>query len=343
MKFRDIAFILILFICFYDQSAQSIKNKVNGKVTDFKSGEPLIGVNIYINNSTIGTTTNKEGYYELLIPDGRFEIVFSMIGFQPESKFIFVNNGSDRLLDITLREKVYEMDQVQIEDRFSEEWFKKLSVFKKYLLGQNDFSSLCRIENEKDIFFSGEYSSIFNVHSYNPIKIRNDALGYLMECTIINFEIDNKNTFCTYSLKTRFIDISDEEKTNKVIQMVNRSRAYVGSLRHFLYSAITTNNFSNFDVALVKRTDYKEKGISVKSGSEIIKTIGENPDYLLSFNGLLRVRYRYNIDFSWLKLSENDSYINYNGYLVNPLSVIQYGKWAFDGLSKLLPLDYISF
>ncbi len=343
MKTRNFTFILLLIVCFLGLSAQSLKNKVKGKVIDFKTHEPLIGVNIYINNSTIGTTTNKDGYYELLIPDGRFEIVFSMIGFQPESKFIYVNNGSDRLLDITLKEKVYEIEQVQIEDRFSDEWFKKLNLFKKYLLGQNDFSSSCRIENENDIYFSGDFNSIFNVHSYKPIKIRNNALGYKMECTIINFEIDNKNIFCTYSLKTRFIDIANEEVTNKVMWMVNRRRAYVGSPRHFLYSAITSNKFSDFDVALVKKTDYKEKGTVVKTGDEIISRPDEQSDYKLTFNGLLRVRYKYEMDFSWLKISGNDPFVNYNGCLVNPLSVIQYGKWAFDGLSKLLPLDYISF
>jgi len=343
MKTRNFTFILLLIVCFSGLSAQSLKNKVKGKVTDLKAHEPLIGVNIYINNSTIGTTTNKEGYYELLIPDGRFEIVFSMIGFQPESKFIFVNNGSDRLLDITLREKVYEIDQVQIENRFSDEWFKKINLFKKYFLGQNDISSSCRIENENDIFFSGEYNSIFNVHSYKPIKIRDNALGYLMGCTIISFEIDNQNTFYTYSLKTRFIDIANGESTNTVIWMVNRRRAYVGSLRHFLYSAVTTNKFSNFDVALVKKTDYKEKGTVVKTGDEIISRPDEQSDYKLTFNGLLRVRYKYEMDFSWLKISGSDTYINTNGYLVDPLSVIQYGNRAFGGLSRLLPLDYISY
>lgn len=341
IKVKIIFFVLIL--CLNGLFAQTAKNKVIGRVTVAGTGEPLIGVNIYLNNSTIGTTTNKEGFYILYIPDGRFEIVASIIGFQPESRFIKVSNGADKQLDFALKEKVYEMNQVQIEDQFSDEWYKKLKVFKTYLLGQNDFSPSCRIENEKDIYFSGDYNSIFTVQSYNPVKIRNGALGYLIECSIVKFEIDNKNIFCTYSLKTRFTDISDIEPSNKVLWMVNRRRAYVGSLHHFLYTAITKNNLEDFDVALVKRTDYKEKGPSVKSGSEIIKSIGENPDYLLSFNGFLRVRYRYNIDFSLIKLLENDSYINYNGYLVNPMSVIQYGKWAFDGLSKLLPLDFISF
>lgn len=340
-KVKFIFFVMMLFI--NGIFAQTAKNKLFGKITIAGSAEPLIGVNIYINNSTIGTTTNKDGFYILYIPDGRYEIVASIIGFQTESKFIYVSNGSDKQLDFTLKEKIYEINQIQIEDQFSDEWYKKLNVFKAYFLGHNDFSVYCTIENEKDIFFSGDYNSIFKANSYNPLKIRNDALGYLIECTIINFEIDNKNNFCTYSLKTKFIDLSDIEPTKKTLWIVNRRSAYVGSLRHFLFTAITKTNLGEFDVALVNKTDYKEKGIIIKSGSEIIQSFGENPDYLLSFNGLLRVKFKYSLDYSWLKIAGNDSYINNNGYLTKPLSVIQFGNWAYYGISKTLPLDFISF
>lgn len=119
--------------------------------------------------------------------------------------------------------------------------------------------------------------------------------------------------------------------------------AYVGSLRHFLYSAVTNKDLSDFDVALVKGKNCKEKGIIIKNRDEVMVFFGEHSDYLLIFKGLLRVRYKYNFDFSWLKMSGYDSYVNSNGYLINPLSVIQYGNWASSGVSKLLPLEYISF
>lgn len=182
-------FVMIIFL--NGLFAQPANNKLIGRVTVAGSGEPLIGVNIYLNNSTIGTTTNEEGFYKLKIPDGRFELVVSIIGFQPESRFIDINNSSFKQLDFALKEKVYEINQVKIEDQFSDEWYKKLKVFKTYLLGKNEFSSQCKINNEKDIYFSGEYNSIFTVHSYNPLNIRNYALGYLMDCTFINLKIDN--------------------------------------------------------------------------------------------------------------------------------------------------------
>lgn len=334
-------FVMIIFL--NGLFAQPANNKLIGRVTVAGSGEPLIGVNIYLNNSTIGTTTNEEGLYKLKIPDGRFELVVSIIGFQPESRFIDINNSSYKQLDFALKEKVYEINQVKIEDQFSDEWNNKLKVFKTYLLGKNEFSSQCKINNEKDIYFSGEYNSIFTVHSYNPLNIRNDALGYLMDCTIINFEIDNQNMFCTYSIKTKFSDLASIGRTNKVLWMINRRMAYVGSLRHFLYSAVTNKDLSDFDVALVKGTNYKEKGIIIKNRDEVMVLLGEHSDYLMTFKGLLRVRYKYNFDFSWLKMSGYDSYVNSNGYLINPLSLIQYGNWASSGVSKLLPLEYISF
>jgi hypothetical protein len=340
---KIISIYLAILLVFLIISCLSAQNKLKGKVTDENSGEPLIGVNIYLNNSTIGTTTNKDGFYELNIPNGRFEIVVSIIGYYPESQFIHINYGSVRQIDFTLKEKIYLMNQVQIEDQFSDEWYKKLKVFKTYLLGQSDFSSSCKIINEKDILFSGDFKTNFTAHAYNPLKIRNDALGYLMECTIVNFEIDNTSMFCTYSIKTRFSDLANLERTNKVLWMMNRRRAYIGSLRHFLYSAVTKNNLADFEVALVKGTNYKERGTVVKSRGEIMILPNEHSDYLLTFKRLLRIRFKYNMDYSLLELSGNDSYVNSNGYLINPLSVIQYGNWANSGLSKLLPLEYISF
>ena len=57
---------------------------VQGRVTDAKTGEGLPGVNIQIQRSSLGTTSDLEGYYQLggLIP-GEHTISFSMMGYAP--------------------------------------------------------------------------------------------------------------------------------------------------------------------------------------------------------------------------------------------------------------------
>ena len=57
---------------------------VNGNVTDGRSGEGLPGVNIQIQGSSYGTTTDLEGHYNLEgLSPGEYTISFSMMGYAP--------------------------------------------------------------------------------------------------------------------------------------------------------------------------------------------------------------------------------------------------------------------
>jgi hypothetical protein len=339
---KSYSIMIIILISSSISLSQPANNILKGKIIDVKTGEPLIGVNVYVNNSTTGTTTNKNGLYEMMLSDGRYEIVASIIGFETDSKFINIKNKIERRLDFALKEKTYELKQVSVEGEFSQEWYKMLKLFKTYFLGQNEFSTLCKIKNEKDIYFLGNYDSVFTIHSYRPLTISNIALGYLMECTLAKFEIDTKNMISSYSIKTRFTDLIRSGSIAGKDWIANRRSAYIGSLRHFLYSAITKNELKDFEVALVKQTNYNEKGIRVYSRDEIFTWSDEQTDYLLSFKGLLRVRYKFSNNCAWIEIDGNDSYVNGNGYLLNPMSVLQYGTWAYSGMAMLLPLDYIS-
>ncbi|MCG2590933.1 SusC/RagA family TonB-linked outer membrane protein [Rhodohalobacter sulfatireducens] len=61
---------------------------ISGRVTDAETGEVLPGVNVIVANaeestgSTIGTTTNMDGEYEVQVPDELNTLVFSYIGYQ---------------------------------------------------------------------------------------------------------------------------------------------------------------------------------------------------------------------------------------------------------------------
>lgn len=54
---------------------------INGKVTDAESGEPLIGVNIVVENTTLGTATDEFGEFSLNIPDDATTLVVSYLGY----------------------------------------------------------------------------------------------------------------------------------------------------------------------------------------------------------------------------------------------------------------------
>lgn len=44
---------------------------VTGNISDFKTGEPMVGVAVFVKDPMIGATTDAYGYYTLrLLPDG---------------------------------------------------------------------------------------------------------------------------------------------------------------------------------------------------------------------------------------------------------------------------------
>jgi hypothetical protein len=59
------------------------KFTISGTIKDAKSGEELIGANVYVkNNPTNGTSTNAYGFYSLTLPQGKYEIAVQYVGYQ---------------------------------------------------------------------------------------------------------------------------------------------------------------------------------------------------------------------------------------------------------------------
>ncbi|HQG37466.1 MAG TPA: TonB-dependent receptor [Bacteroidales bacterium] len=54
---------------------------VTGKVTDSQTGEPMVGVNVVVKGTNIGTMTDASGNYSLNVPDRNATLVFSFIGY----------------------------------------------------------------------------------------------------------------------------------------------------------------------------------------------------------------------------------------------------------------------
>lgn len=60
--------------------------KIAGRVTDAENGQPLPGVDVMIEGTSMGAATNAEGYYTILnVPPGTFTVKFSIIGYTKTS------------------------------------------------------------------------------------------------------------------------------------------------------------------------------------------------------------------------------------------------------------------
>ena len=76
--------IFILFISFGVSNAQTA-GKLKGKVTDIK-GEPLVGANVLISGTNLGSATDLDGYYTILnVRAGTYSVEFRYIGYQSKN------------------------------------------------------------------------------------------------------------------------------------------------------------------------------------------------------------------------------------------------------------------
>ena len=110
-------YIAFLFSIGFILFAQS-QNKLSGKITNNQK-EPLLGVEVYIEELQKGTSTNENGDYELLnLPNNAIKITVASIGYKTVTKIISLLNKETEL-DFILEEAVFKMDEVIVSTAFN--------------------------------------------------------------------------------------------------------------------------------------------------------------------------------------------------------------------------------
>lgn len=102
-----VLFTLLLLLCCVPAFAQNFS--VKGTIID-STGEPLIGVNVSIKGTTIGTISDLDGKYTLEAPSSNSIIVFSFIGYKTEE----VTIGSQKTIDMTLNDDTQLIEEVVV-------------------------------------------------------------------------------------------------------------------------------------------------------------------------------------------------------------------------------------
>jgi len=91
---------------------KSFAGSLDGMVTD-EEGVPVPFVTVYIEGTTIGTTTNSEGNYHIDLKDGFHTIVFRYVGYRTEVKGVTVSGQAQ--LDVVLKRVVFQLGEAQVD------------------------------------------------------------------------------------------------------------------------------------------------------------------------------------------------------------------------------------
>ncbi len=79
---------------------QQQDNTISGTVIDASTGEALIGVTVIVVGTTTGTSTDPEGKYTIIVPDGATELQFTYVGYLKQTVKINGRTGIDVALKI---------------------------------------------------------------------------------------------------------------------------------------------------------------------------------------------------------------------------------------------------
>lgn len=310
------AFFLLVLILFFSKTfAQSI----HGKVLDATTNLPIESVAVYFNNTTIGTSTNDKGEFEIEQKEGvTSALVISFLGYE---KVIIETYNSKQFYKILLNESAESLDEVVISNDDGMSKKVKLQQFTEQFLGFSKFSQSCQILNKEALILRyNKKSKQLTASATEPILVINNDLKYTVKFDIIDFVIDYKyvdvlrNEYVINSMfysGTSFFE--SIESTNIKRTEKNREIAYKGSVLHFMR-------------ALSKKKLKEEKYAIYSNGFRV------NPD-------------------KYISVQKVDSSQSYNVKLRAPLSVLYKRKLQseielppnFKGKSKIAKLKRQEF
>ena len=208
------------------------QTRIDGRIVDKSTSEPLVGVNVFFSKTTWGATTDDNGFYTLTnIPAGQYELVVSMIGYEVEREQMIIKADERFTLNFRLQSRAILMSEVNVTAKTDRVWKKNYDRFRRSFLGTSKNGESCLILNEFVLTFD-ENGQYFRAKASQPIRIENPELGYRITYILDDFEIDG--TEVRFAGDHYYESMISKSKRQLKKWEKNRKKAYNGSLRHLL-------------------------------------------------------------------------------------------------------------
>jgi len=286
-----------LWILFATLSLSSFAQQgvtVRGSVTDAATKKPLPLVNVYFNNTTIGTSTDEAGRFVINnVVAGRSELTFSFIGYRtlrvPDLK---LTPGADISIDVTLVPAIVTLAAITIHDKRRNDWTSKYKLFKKIFLGTTPNATRTEILNPEVLSFDeidGDVGSEnFSARASGPLEVENRALGYHASVTLDKFE--SIETLYNIVMNTRFDTLKAANRLEHQRWKKNRLDAYKGSQLHLFRSiAKGTYDQEGFKIYTVVRGQEAASSVPVQLYDLVVDST--RTDLKILRNGMYQVSY----------------------------------------------------
>jgi hypothetical protein len=113
--------------------------KIAGKIKDAKTNDVLVGASIMVADRQLGSSSSMEGTYQLSLPPGTYNLVFSFSGYQSKTiKDVEIKAGQFIELDITLESQSKDLSGVIISTSVKKESINALYTYQRTQTGMSD-------------------------------------------------------------------------------------------------------------------------------------------------------------------------------------------------------------
>ncbi len=329
-------------------SAQSI----SGTVYDKDNKVTVPGATVYLDNTSIYTTTGPDGSFllkagqqlntRLIIQHMSYEMLIVEKPFGKSDGKYYLTEKENRLNEITIE-----------GDKFTRA--QKMKAFKEHFLGRTKAGKSCTIINENDVqLFYNIKNKTLTAKASAPITVHNEYLGYTISFNLIEFEVQ----FKIYSLKYDYMKNSffagtslftDEAAENKKL-LNRRNEVYESSpicfFKHLVNNSLDSSQFVAFDQRRGRIIPSRFFHLSDTLSQKLIVINPEIFPYLEPQGISSYAKYK-KIDIVYKKSTLSSVYflrdslvVDRNGLLNNLHDVSYSGDMGYKKLGDMLPLDY---
>lgn len=342
---------------------------------DVETKKPISDAHIFISDSSLGSTSDNNGYCELKVPARETQVlIITHLSYTP---LILASEEYLDLVDgdtLKMHPNSVEFNEIVLSAKRGNLWKKKFKRFKKALLGIGKEAKQCQILNPEVLRFEEENGTL-KASAVDLLNIQNDYLGYDINFWLEELLIEPDGSIF-YKGNGQFIDktTSDDMRILK-----RRNKIYQHSLARLLKSLI-----HNPDKDALKEKGYELTFEKYNEGVFSPIFIPQDPGalvqpdtatgwYRLYFSEFLTVRHKglsvsndggvalsvSNAEQQKFgtprsqslgtgqqeavsRLYKIEPYLLFDqrGNIINKAAVRDYGHWAEQRLAATLPIDY---
>ncbi len=275
-------FFLPLYLLLFSQ------NKIMCKVVDFQTNQPIVGVSVFLSNTSIGGESNTLGEVLLQnIPNGRYNLIASSFNYEEYTNSI---QSSINTITIKLKPSANLLKDVIVESYETDGWEKYGIYFVNNFIGNSSLSQNCKLTNPEVVKFKlNSKTNVLRAFAHEKLIFENRSLGYKIIYMLNKFEYNLDNNTFKFAGSPLFEELKYGNEIQKHKWDSVRKTIYLGSLMHFMRSLYADNMTQDgFELKpMIKISDEEKRRVKKSYRNNIIPTNNDSTNY---YSKVLKLR-----------------------------------------------------